>query len=134
MKVLFICVENSCRSQMAEGFGRQLGIEADSAGVAAGFGVNCDAIAVMAEAGVDISKQFSKAIDYAKLTNYDAIISMCSVKTSDFCPSTFLGTQSNWNIDCPKGQTLEFFRRIRDEIKSKVVELVEASLPKRDSG
>ena len=67
MKVLFICVENSCRSQIAEGFARQLGLDAKSAGVKAGSGENPDAIKVMAEAGIDISNQFSKAIDYQKL-------------------------------------------------------------------
>lgn len=123
MKVLFICVENSCRSQIAEGFGRQLGLEADSAGVKAGAGVNPDAVIVMNEAGIDISRQFSKAIEYEKLADYDAVISMCSVKTADFCPSTFIGTQANWNIDDPKGQPIDEFRRVRDQIKAKVEEL-----------
>ncbi|MBY0356439.1 MAG: arsenate reductase ArsC [Candidatus Obscuribacterales bacterium] len=123
MKVLFICVENSCRSQMAEGFARNIGLKAESAGVKAGSGVNPDAIKVMAEIGINISKQYSKAIDEKKLPDYDAVISMCSVKTVDFCPSTFIGTQANWNIEDPKGQTPDVFRRVRDEIKSKVEEL-----------
>ncbi len=127
-KVLFICVENSCRSQIAEGFARQLGIEADSAGVRSGSGVNPDAVAVMKEAGIDISKQFSKAIDNDKLDDYDAVISMCSVKTADFCPSTFIGTQANWNIDDPKGLPLEEFRRVRDQIKAKVEQLAQAKV------
>jgi arsenate reductase len=80
VKVLFICVENSCRSQIAEGFGRQIGLDAESAGVKAGTGVNPDAVKIMAEAGIDISKQFSKAIDYDKLANYDAVISMCVMR------------------------------------------------------
>lgn len=123
MKVLFICVENSCRSQIAEGFARQLGLQSESAGVKAGSGVNPDAVTVMAEAGVDISTQLSKAIDYDKLATYDAVISMCSLKTADFCPSTFIGTQANWNVEDPKGQPLELFRRVRDQIKEKVEEL-----------
>ncbi len=130
MKVLFICIENSCRSQIAEGFGRQLGLEADSAGVKAGSGVNPDAVKVMEEAGIDISKQFSKAIDNEKLADYDAVISMCSVKTADFCPSTFIGTQANWNIDDPKGQPIEEFRRVREQIKAKVEELAKAKVAK----
>ncbi len=128
MKVLFICIENSCRSQIAEGFGRQLGLEADSAGVKAGSGVNPDAVKVMEEAGIDISKQFSKAIDNEKLADYDAVISMCSVTTADFCPSTFIGTQANWNIDDPMGQPIEEFRRVRDQIKAKVEELAKANV------
>lgn len=127
MKVLFICVENSCRSQMAEGFARKLGLEADSAGVKAGAGVNPDAVKVMAEVGVDLSKQHSKTIEQDKLGDYDAIISMCSVKTSDFCPSTFIGTQANWNIEDPKGMSIEEFRQVRDEIKVKVEELAQSN-------
>lgn len=130
LKVLFICVENSCRSQIAEGFGKLLGLEADSAGVKAGAGVNPDAVKVMDEIGLDISKQYSKAIDNEKLANYDAIISMCSVKTADFCPSTFIGTQANWNIEDPKGQPIEVFRRVRDEIKAKVEELAKEKVSK----
>lgn len=127
MKVLFICVENSCRSQMAEGFARQHGFEADSAGVKAGTGVNPDAIKVMAEVGIDLSKQHSKTIEQEKLGDYDAIISMCSVKTSDFCPSTFIGTQANWNIEDPKGMSIEIFRKVRDEIKDKVEKLAQSN-------
>ncbi len=123
-------MENSCRSQIAEGFGRQLGLETDSAGVKAGAGVNPDAVKVMAEAGIDISKQFSKAIDNGKLASYDAVISMCSVKTADFCPSTFIGTQANWNIEDPKGQPLDVFRRVRDEIRGKVEELAKTKVAK----
>ncbi|RTL39908.1 MAG: arsenate reductase ArsC [Candidatus Melainabacteria bacterium] len=131
LKVLFICIENSCRSQIAEGFGRRLGLEAESAGIKAGAGVNPDAVKVMDEIGVDISKQYSKAIDNEKLGNYDAIISMCSVKTADFCPSTFIGTQANWNVEDPKGQPLDVFRRVRDEIKSKVEELAKEKCPSK---
>jgi arsenate reductase (thioredoxin) len=128
MKVLFICVENTCRSQIAEGFAKHLGLDAHSAGVKAGDGVNPDAVTVMAEAGIDISKQRSKAINYESLLEYDAVISMCSVKTADFCPSTFIGTQSNWNIDDPKEQSLGVFRRVRDEIKGKVERLVQSKV------
>jgi arsenate reductase len=123
-------VENSCRSQIAEGFARQLGLQAGSAGVKAGAGINPDAVQVMEEIGIDISKQFSKAIDNDKLADYDAVISMCSVKTADFCPSTFIGTQANWNIEDPKGEPLEVFRRVRDEIKSKVEELAKTKVAK----
>src|SRR5215470_2599372 len=99
MKVLFICMENTCRSQMAEGFARQFGLSAASAGVRAGKGVNPNAVQVMAEIEIDISNQFSKSIEQQNLAEYDAVISMCSVNTRDFCPSTYVGTQANWNIE-----------------------------------
>lgn len=127
MRVLFICIENTCRSQMAEGFARAMGLEADSAGVKSGAGVHPDAVQVMAEAGIDISSHVSKSIDYEKLPGYDAVISMCSVRTSDFCPSTFIGTQEHWEIEDPKGQKIDVFRRIRDEIKDKVEHLARTS-------
>ncbi len=123
MKVLFICVENSCRSQIAEGFAKQLGLDAHSAGVKSGSSINPSAVKIMSEAGIDISKQYAKAIDYESLPQYDTIISMCSVKTTDFCPSSFIGTQANWHIEDPKGKPLEAFRQIRDEIRCKVLEL-----------
>ena len=107
-----------------------MGLEAESAGVKAGVGVNPNAVKVMAEVGVDLSKQYSKAIDKEKLPGYDAVISMCSVKTADFCPSTFIGTQANWNIEDPKGQPIEVFRRVRDEIKAKVEELAKTKATK----
>lgn len=128
MKVLFICLENSCRSQIAEGFARKLGLDAYSAGMKGGRGVSPDAVTVMTEAGIDIGKQYSKAIDYDRLTEYDTVISMCSVKTADVCPSTFIGTQANWNIEDPKGQPIEVFRHVRDEIKAKVQELAKAKV------
>jgi arsenate reductase (thioredoxin) len=128
LKVLFICAENRCRSQIAEGFARQFELDAYSAGVKAGNGVNPDAVTVMTEVGIDITGQYSKAIDHESLSDYDAIISMCSVKTADFCPSKFIGTQANWNIDDPKGQPIEIFRRVRDEIKAKVEELVKTKV------
>lgn len=125
MKVLFICVENTCRSQMAEGFARHLGLDARSAGLRKGDGVNPDAVKVMAESGIDISGQISTALSDHDLASCDAIISMCSVKTADICPSVFIGTQENWNIDDPKGQPLDIFRRVRDLIRLKVQELKE---------
>jgi arsenate reductase len=125
MKVLFICAENTCRSQMAEGFARKLGIDSHSAGVKAGKGVNPDAVVVMSEVGIDISGQHSKAIDTMQLADYDAIISMCSVKTADICPAKFIGTQADWNIEDPWGQPIEVFRRVREEIKDNVDKLAE---------
>jgi arsenate reductase len=123
MKVLFICVENTCRSQIAEGFARSIGLDAGSAGVRAGGGVNPAAVQVMSEVGVDISDYHSKAIDYDKLGQYDVVISMCSLKTTDICPSTFIGTLENWNINDPKGMPLDFFRSVRDLIREKVLAL-----------
>lgn len=81
----------------------------------------------MKELGIDISKHSSKSIDRDRLAKYDCVISVCSVKTADLCPSTFAGVHQNWNIDCPKGQPIEFFRRRRDEIRTKVEDLAQGN-------
>lgn len=144
-KVLFVCAENTCRSQMAEGFARQLGLDADSAGIKAGMAVNPAAIRVMAEVGIDVSAQLSKSITAPEISRrlasrllssgtgetdtdppvsaYDAVVSLCSVNMSAFCPAAYSGIQLNWNIEDPWGQPLPAFRRIRDEIGEKVAQL-----------
>ncbi|WP_299982459.1 arsenate reductase ArsC [Desulfobacula sp.] len=87
LKVLFLCTENSCRSQMAEGWSRKLKkdtIEAYSAGVEI-RGLNSDAVKVMAEAGIDISGHKSKHIDDFKDIELDAVVIVCS-RASETCP------------------------------------------------
>lgn len=143
LKVLFVCAENTCRSQMAEGFARHLGLDADSAGIKAGIAVNPAAIEVMAEVGIDVSAQSSKSITAPEISRrlslprlssagtwmtdsdsaYDAVVSLCSVDTAGFCPAGYSGIQLNWNIEDPWGQPLPAFRRIRDEIEEKVAQL-----------
>lgn len=127
MKVLFICAENTCRSQMAEGFARALGIDAESAGIKSGAGVNPTAVSVMKECGIDISGHLSKAIDPSSLSRFDMVVSLCHASTADVCPSTFLGAQENWNVEDPWQQPLAQFRLIRDEIRARVEGLAKVS-------
>ena len=85
--VLFLCTGNSCRSQMAEGWARHLKgdvIEAYSAGTSP-HGMNPDAVKVMAEAGVDISRQHSKHIDELKGTHLDYVVTVCD-NANETCP------------------------------------------------
>lgn len=87
LKILFLCTGNSCRSQMAEGWTRALrgdSIEAYSAGIET-HGLNPMAVEVMAEAGVDISKQTSKHIDSLSDRTFDAVITVCD-KARESCP------------------------------------------------
>lgn len=129
-KIIFICVGNSCRSQMAEGFARhyaqQMGIDIEirSAGTQPAGYVHADAIAVMREKGIDISKQHSKGFDPEELKNYDYVIAMGCLD-SDICPAGFRGVSENWGIPDPIGRGLEFYRRVRDMIKEKVLRLLE---------
>jgi len=128
-KLIFVCVGNSCRSQMAEGFfnhyarERQLELSAESAGTKPAGYVHPRAIAVMAEKGIDISKHRSKGITPQQLLDYDIVITMgCSDK--NVCPATFRGDSRDWGIEDPFDQPLEVYRRVRDQIEAKVIALL----------
>ncbi|GBE05305.1 MAG TPA: arsenate reductase ArsC [Nitrospirae bacterium] len=128
IKVMFLCTANSCRSQMAEGLARRLGgdiLEIYSAGLFAHY-VQPMAIQVMKETGIDITNQTSDAIDEEELRKMDIIISLCG-HAEKTCPATPQRIRRiHWPIDDPVGfmgteeQTLNEFRRARDEIKEKI--------------
>jgi arsenate reductase (thioredoxin) len=132
LKVMFLCTGNSCRSQMAEGFARELGkgiIEVYSAGVIAA-GLNRRAIAAMKEAGIDISGQKSEEINEDLLNSMDIIITLCS-NAEATCPITPPKiNRLHWPIDDPVGaagteeEIMREFRRARDEIKERVVKFI----------
>ena len=132
-KVLFLCTGNSCRSQMAEGFGRTLGegtIEAFSAGFMPA-GVNPYAIRVMAEVGVDIKGQSSKSATMKTMEGMDIIITLCD-NAAAFCPATPPGIKRlHWPINDPVGtvgtdeEIMAAFRVARDEIRGKVEKFIE---------
>lgn len=131
-KIMFLCTANSCRSQMAEGFARAFGrgiVEVYSAGLMAA-GVHKRAIAVMKEAGIDISEQKSKEIDEKLMSQMDIVITLCG-HAEEYCPWTPPGiTRIHWPIKDPVGTIgsedyiMNEFRRARDEIKEKVKELI----------
>ena len=124
-KVLFICVHNSCRSQIAEGFGRILGkgiIEVQSGGTEKGSQVDPLAVKVMSEIGIDISNQTTKVVeswDWA-----DRMIVM-GCDAEDACPALIVPKLENWDLDNPKGKPIEEYRKVRDLIKEKVLALIE---------
>jgi arsenate reductase len=138
-KIMFLCTGNSCRSQMAEGFARELGkgvIEAHSAGLMKCY-VHPKAIAVMKEAGIDISGQQSKDIDENLLKQMDFIVTLCSHANSS-CPVTPPGIKKiHTPVNDPVGASgteediMEAFRKARDEIRAKVETLID--LLKRNS-
>ena len=120
MRVLFVCVGNTCRSQMAEGWAKYHGLEAQSAGTHPGQSVAKNAIAVMAEKGIDISNQEPTNLDDVDTESFDLIFSMgCGVS----CPN--LKFKADWKLDDPVGGVLEKYQEIRDEIESNVRQLVE---------
>ncbi len=123
-RVLFVCVENSCRSQMAEGFARAFGngkIEAYSAGSKPSGKVNPLAIEVMREAGVDISGNLSRGFNALPVRNFDYVVTL---GCQDICPFLPADKHIEWQIEDPKNKNIEFFRQVRDEISCKVTELI----------
>jgi arsenate reductase (thioredoxin) len=123
--MLFVCVENASRSQMAEGFFRKYapeGYEPVSAGTKPVSQINPLAIQVMDEIGIDISKQKSKDLTEDMIRNSDKVINMgCMDK--DFCPTLFIPKVIDWGIEDPKGKPIEQVREIRDEIVRRIKEL-----------
>lgn len=132
MNLLFLCTGNSCRSQMAEGWAHKLAPEwlrVQSAGIEA-HGKNPRAIAVMAEAGVDISTQESTRITEDMLQAADLVVTVCG-HADEHCPTLPAGTRKeHWPLDDPakasgdEEQVMNVFRASRDDIKQRVNELL----------
>ena len=123
-RYLFVCVENSCRSQMAEAFARMLGadrVEAHSAGSSPSGIVNPKAVASMSEVGYDLSAHDSTAIDDAPPGPYAAVVTM---GCGDACPHVPAERREDWAITDPKDMPPEEFRLVRDEIRTRVARLL----------
>ncbi|MCH2604271.1 MAG: arsenate reductase ArsC [Candidatus Nitrosopelagicus sp.] len=125
-KVLFVCVENAGRSQMAEGFFRKIAPDAYqgiSAGTKPVSEINPLAIQAMKEVDIDISQNQSKLITNEMISESNSVVNMgCMDKES--CPALFVEDMADWDIEDPKGKSIEDVRRIRDSIELKVKELV----------
>ena len=126
--VLFVCVGNSGRSQMAEALLNQAAggkARAISAGTKPASAVDPRTIEVMREAGIDISMARPKALTMEMLDQADRVVTMgCGVE--GVCPASFVETE-DWQLEDPMGKSLEEVRRIRDEIKTGVTRLLEKS-------
>ena len=132
MKILFLCTGNSCRSQMAEGWCRFLKgdtIEAHSAGIEK-HGLNPLAVEVMAEAGVDISRQQSTTIEELTVHDFDLAITLCN-HAHETCPFFPCKTRHKGFDDPPalaahlkeREEILDHYRRVRDEIRDFIMTL-----------
>ncbi|WP_310486896.1 arsenate reductase, glutathione/glutaredoxin type [Chamaesiphon sp. VAR_69_metabat_338] len=125
-RVMFVCKKNSARSQMAEGFAKQLGagkIEVTSSGLEAST-VRPEAIATMKDAGIDITSQTSKALSEFKAEDFDVVISLCGCGVN--LPPEWVTREvfQDWQLDDPAEQP-EIFPRVRDEVKERVTKLIE---------
>jgi len=127
VKVLFVCVENAGRSQMAEAFAKMYGkgkVEALSAGTMPAKEVNPVVVQVMLEKGMDLSANKPKLITNQMVQDADTIVVMgCSAE--GFCPAPLLNKVIDWGIEDPKGKPAEKVREIRDEIEKKVKMLID---------
>jgi protein-tyrosine-phosphatase len=125
-KLLFVCIENSNRSQMSQAFAKMLGgenLEAYSAGSKPSGIVNPKAIAAMQELGYDLSKHDSKSLDEVKaFAPFDAVVTM---GCGDACPWMPAKQFIDWQIPDPKNMEPGQFNEVRDLIKEKVRELVD---------
>ncbi len=126
-KIMFVCKKNSRRSQMAEGFTRILGegkVAVASSGLEASH-VDPKTIEIMSEVGIDISNQKSKPLSDFKAEDYDAVISLCGCGVN--LPQEWVLREifQDWQLDDPEGQSIDTFRRVRDEVKERVEKLVQ---------
>jgi protein-tyrosine-phosphatase len=124
-KILFVCVHNAGRSQMAEAFFNQMAkrkAKAFSAGTQPADKVNPVVVQAMREVGVDISRRKPKLLTLKMMENVDRVITMgCGVE--GVCPASFVPTE-DWQLEDPEGKPIEKVRQIRGEIEAKVDELL----------
>lgn len=131
-RVLFVCVENSNRSQMAEAFARMHGagvVEAHSAGSRPSGAVNPRTIEMMREKHYDLTTHRSKSLQEVPQEQYDAVVTM---GCGDACPWIPAKRREDWALEDPKNLPPQEFRRVRDDIEQRVVALIEelrAELP-----
>ena len=126
--ILFVCVENAGRSQMAEAFFRKFApkqFNVSSAGTTPSSQLNPIVIQVMKEIGIDMINQQPKLLSDSIIEHSSKTVNMgCMDKES--CPSLFVKDVLDWNIADPKEKSLDETRKIRDEIKSKVMTLIKS--------
>jgi len=127
-KLLFVCVENAGRSQMAEAFARRKGFQAESAGTQPAVSVNPAVVEAMAEKAFNFAFKKPKILTIQMIDDADVVITMgCSVEK--VCPRPMLERMNkklvDWGLDDPKGKPLPEVRKIRNEIERRVEELAQ---------
>jgi protein-tyrosine-phosphatase len=131
-RILFVCVENSNRSQMAEAFARLLGrkeVEAHSAGSRPSGQINPRAVAAMAELGYDLSAHQSKSLADLPSGQWDAVVTM---GCGDACPHLPARLREDWAIPDPRALEPEEFRKVRDQVRDQVAGLLSRLRVTRD--
>lgn len=124
--ILFVCVENAGRSQMAEAFAAKLGLPASSAGTVPASKVNPIVVEVMKEKGLDLSSKRPRILIPEMISQASLVVTMgCSVEK--VCPKPMLAQMQkklvDWNLSDPRGRPVQEVRKIRDEIERRVIEI-----------
>ncbi len=125
--ILFVCVENAGRSQMAEAFGNYYGkgkLLVSSAGNKPADRVNPVVVEALQEKGIDISTNKPKLLNFQMAQDADLIITM-GCNDQGICPGPFFKPTIDWKLEDPKGKPIEKVREIRDEIQRRVKQLVD---------
>ena len=127
--ILFVCIENAGRSQMAEGFFngkyKPNGYRAVSAGTRPAGEINPMAVQAMQEIGIDISAQKSKIITEEMIRESAKAVNMGCMDKSE-CPMLFINNVIDWGIEDPKGKSIKKVRQVRDDIERRVREIAES--------
>ena len=124
--ILFVCIENAGRSQMAEAFFKKYAknqFHVISAGTSPSSHLNPVVVSVMNELGIDLKNQKPQLLSSSMIKNSNKTVNMgCMDKES--CPSLFVKDVDDWNIEDPKGKSIEDVRKIRDQIKNDILNLL----------
>jgi len=123
-RVLFVCLGNSCRSQMAEAFARRHCsdvMEAASAGLMPASTIAPPVHEVMSEKGIELDGQFPKPLEWVKPAEFDLIVNMSGFPLTEAGATPVV----EWSIEDPIGGNLKKFRRVRDQIEEQVLKLAE---------
>jgi arsenate reductase (thioredoxin) len=125
-RILFVCVENAGRSQMAEAFANKYGknkFEISSAGNRPAEKVNSVVVEALKEKGIDISQNRPKLITFQMAQDADLIVTM-GCNDQGVCPGPFFNPTIDWKLEDPKGKSIEKVREIRDDIERRVQKLL----------
>ncbi len=126
-RILFVCVENAGRSQMAEAFAKKYGknrLVVSSAGNKPAQQVNPAVVEAMKEKGIDISLNTPKLLTFQMTKETDLIVTM-GCNNQGICPGPFFKPTVDWKLEDPKGKTFQEIRKIRDEIEQLVKKLID---------
>jgi arsenate reductase len=122
-RILFVCIGNACRSQMAEGFARRYGsdvMEASSAGLAHAVEIPIETLQVMEEKNIPLDGQFPKGLDDVEFGSFDMVVNMSGIPL----PPYLTMAVREWEVPDPVSKRIEYHRKVRDVIENLVMKLV----------